>query len=365
MLPLILRKPKHLNQSSFFLTGKTKFNGLRKRFFDALKIAVFLGIGIFFIWLFLHKLSPDERNEIYTSFISANFWWILLSVFLGILSHISRAIRWKLLLIPLGYNPGVRNTFFAVMTGYLTNLAVPRLGEISRCSVMAKYEKIPFQKSFGTVITERGIDMMSLVLAFVLYFIIQSNKWGLFKETILYQKTIKHYHQLENPGIWYWSVFILFVLIAFIFYKQRRRISHTSFYIKIREVVLGFFEGLKSLAQIRKPFWFIFHTVFIWLMYFLMTYIVLFSLRETAHLGLDAGFAVLVFGSVGIIVVQGGIGIYPFIVAEILTLFAIPATAGYAMGWLLWSGQTVTIILVGILSLTLLPMLNHKRHELS
>ncbi|MFU8843822.1 MAG: lysylphosphatidylglycerol synthase transmembrane domain-containing protein [Bacteroidales bacterium] len=338
---------------------------MKKRFFDALKIALFLSIGVFFIWLFLHKLSPEEKHEIYTSFLSANFWWILLSVVLGILSHISRAVRWKLLLMPLGYIPGIRNTFFAVMTGYITNLAVPRLGEISRCSVMAKYEKIPFQKSFGTVVTERGIDLMSLILAFVLNFFIQFSKWGVFQETILYQKTIGNYNQIENPGLWYWSVFIFVVCFAYICYRQRHRIAHTRFYIRIREIVLGFFEGLKTLAQIREPFWFIFHTVFIWVMYFLMTYIVFFSLLETSHLGLDAGFAVLVFGSIGIIVVQGGIGIYPFIVAEILTLFAIPVTTGYAMGWLLWSGQTVTIILVGILSLTLLPMLNRNRHELS
>lgn len=338
---------------------------MKKRFFDALKISIFLGIGIFFIWLFIHKLTPEEKSEIYTSFLSANFWWIFLSVILGILSHISRAVRWKILLMPLGYNPGIRNTFLAVMTGYIANLAVPRLGEVSRCGVLAKYEKIPFHKSFGTVVTERGIDLISLILAFVLNFFIHFNKLGLFKETILYRRSVTNFSQIEQPLVLYWVLGVVVLMITIFLYIGRQRIAHTRFYRKVREIILGFFEGLKTLARIHQPFWFIFHTVFIWLMYFLMTYIVLFSLDETAHLGLDAGFAVLVFGSIGIVVVQGGIGIYPWIVAEILTLFMIPQTTGYAMGWLLWSGQTVTIIVVGILSLTLLPILNRNKDELS
>jgi glycosyltransferase 2 family protein len=338
---------------------------LKKRFFDALKIIIFLGIGIFFIWLFLHKLTPEEKSEIYASFLSANFWWILLSVFLGILSHMSRAVRWKILLIPLGYNPGIRNTFLAVMTGYIANLAVPRLGEVSRCGVLAKYEKIPFQKSFGTVVTERGIDLISLVLAFVLNFLIHFNKLGSFKETILYKRAVTNFGQIEQPLVLYWVSAVVVLGITIFLYMSRKRIAHTRFYIKGREILHGFFEGLKTLTKIQQTFWFIFHTIFIWLMYFLMTYIVLFSLTETAHLGLDAGFAILVFGSIGIVVVQGGIGIYPWIVAEILTLFMIPQTTGYAMGWLLWSGQTATIILVGILSLILLPLLNRNKHGLS
>jgi glycosyltransferase 2 family protein len=337
---------------------------LKKKFFDALKIIFFLGLGIFFIWLFLHRLTHDEKHEIYYSFLSANFWWILLSVVLGILSHISRAVRWKLLLTPLGFNPGLRNTFFAVMTGYFANLALPRLGEVSRCGVLAKYEKIPFQKSFGTVVTERGIDIISLFLAFVVNFVIQIKKWGIFKETILYRGTASRYNQFENSGIYYWLIFGSLIVLALLLFKQRHRIAHTRFYRKIREIILGFIEGLKTLTKLKNPFWFIFHTIFIWLMYFFMTYIVFFSLEETSQLGLDAGIAVLVFGSIGIIVVQGGIGIYPFIIAEILTLFMIPQTTGYALGWLLWSGQTVTIILVGILSLILLPLLNRNTNEL-
>ncbi len=123
------------------------------------------------------------------------------------------------------------------------------------------------------------------------------------------------------------------------------------------------FEGIKSLVKIKKPLWFIFHTVFIWVAYLFMSWLVFFSIPETQNLGLDVGLAVLVFGSIGIIVIQGGIGIYPWIVAEILVIFSIPETKGYTMGWLLWTGQTLMIIVAGIISMILLPLINNKKHE--
>jgi hypothetical protein len=129
--------------------------------------------------------------------------------------------------------------------------------------------------------------------------------------------------------------------------------------------VLGFFEGLKSLFKIKRPFWFVFHSVFIWVAYLFMTWVVFFSLPETSHLGLDVGLAVLVFGALGIVIIQGGIGIYPWIVAQILALFFIAGTKGYAMGWILWTGQTIMIILSGIISMVILPLVNNTKNEQS
>ena len=264
---------------------------------------------------------------------------------------------------PMGYKPRVKNAFFAVMIGYFANLALPRLGEITRCGILSKYEKIPFQKSFGTVVIERGLDLISLALAFLINFFIHLDKLNLFKGTTIYKNAAAKYDQIENPGYIYIfsGLFVLAVLV--ILFKLRHKISHTKFYIKIKEIVSGFFEGIKSLIKIKRPFWFIFHSVFIWLMYLLMTWLVFFSLPETSNLGLDVGLSVLVFGSIGIIVVQGGIGIYPWIVAEILALFYIPATKGYAMGWLLWTGQTIMIIIAGLLSMILLPVINNKKDD--
>lgn len=313
----------------------------------------------------MHNLSAEEKKEIYSSFLSANYWWLALSIILGLISHLARAIRWNILIEPLGYKPKLQNTFFAVMIGYLANLALPRLGEVSRCGILTRYEKIPLQKGFGTVITERAIDLISLGLAFLINILIHIDKFKLFRETAVIQKIIEKYNQLENPGIVYWVFFGIVAILFFILFKARRKIEHTKFYQKIKEIILGFWEGIKSLTKIKKPFWFIFHSIFIWFMYLMMTWVVFNSIDETRGMGLSIGLAVLVFGSIGIVVVQGGIGIYPWIVAEILALFFVPEVKGYALGWLLWIGQTLTILIVGILSLTLLPVLNRHNNELS
>ena len=138
-----------------------------------------------------------------------------------------------------------------------------------------------------------------------------------------------------------------------------------SIYIRVKNIILGFFEGMKSLFKIKKVFWFFFHSIFIWVAYLFMAWVVFFSLPETNHLGLDVGLAVLVFGSIGIVIIQGGIGIYPWIVAQILALFNISEIKGYTMGWLLWTGQTVMIIISGVISMVILPIINNKSNAKS
>ena len=324
-----------------------------------------MGLGIFLIWLFLHNLTPEERNEILNSFAGANFWWIVASIILALLSHVSRTIRWMMLLETMGYEPRFKNSFLAVMIGYFANLALPRLGEVTRCGILTKYEKIPLQKSFGTVVTERAVDLLSLFIAFLITFFLHLDKLSLFKKTKIYNNAVEKYEGIENPGWFYGISFLVLVVIIFILYFISKKISHTDFYQKVKKIIHGFYEGIKSLGKIKSPFWFIFHSVFIWLMYLGMAWLVFFSLPETSHLGIDVALAVLVFGSIGIIIIQGGIGIYPWIVAEILALFAIPQTIGYAMGWLLWTGQTVMVILAGIISLILLPVFNRNKYEKS
>lgn len=333
---------------------------MKKTFLNVLKVSFFLGLGIFFIWLFLHNLTSEQKKEIYDSFISANFLWIFISFVFALLSHISRTVRWKILLEPMGYKPSHKNVFFAIMVGYFANLALPRLGEITRCGILTKYEKIPLQKSFGTVVTERGLDLIMLILIFFVAVFIHLNKFKIFKESALYNNIVENYNKIENPNLIFYSLLIICLVSIFILFKCRHRISHLKIYIRIKVIFFDFLEGIKSLVFIKKPFWFVFHTLFIWFMYLCMTWITLFSLQETSHLSLGDSLAVLVFGSIAIVIIQGGIGIYPWIVAEILALFAISSTTGYAMGWLLWTGQTIMIVLAGLASLILLPILNNK-----
>jgi len=337
---------------------------LKSKLVAVARFTLFFGIGVLFIWLFLRNLSADQKTEILKSFGRANYWWIGFAIILGVFAHYLRAVRWKMLIVPLGYDPGKRNTFFAVMVGYLANLALPRLGEVTRCTILTKYEKVPFTKSFGTVITERAIDLITFVLLFLLNLALQFGKLSEYIELKIYRPIEAKLHLSTNLS---GSISLLLlggiVFFALLFLIFRKQILRNRLYLKIKALVLGFVEGMKSLLKVDKIWLFVLYSLLIWLLYLLMAYFVFFSFPETAHLGIDAGLATLVFGTIGIMLVQGGIGIYPAIVAETLFLYSVEATKGYALGWLIWSSQTITIILLGVLSLIVLPIITKNTKD--
>lgn len=328
------------------------------------RFTLFFGIGIFFIWLFLRNLSPEQKTEILSSFGKANYWWIGFAIVLGVLSHYFRTLRWKMLIEPLGYRPGTMNTFFAVMIGYIANLALPRLGEVSRCTVLTRYENVPFNKSFGTVITERALDLLMFVFLFFLNLTLQFGKLSVYINEKIYVPLQQKFHLGMNlSGSFSILIISLLAVFGLLFLIFRKRIVNHSFYIKIKGLFTGFLEGIKSLTKIKRIWLFVFYSLAIWVLYLLMAYFVFFSFPESSHLGIDAGLATLVFGTIGIMLVQGGIGIYPAIVAETLFLYSVESTKGYALGWLIWSSQTLTVIILGSLSLILLPILAKKKNN--
>jgi uncharacterized protein (TIRG00374 family) len=328
-----------------------------------IRFTVFLGIGIFFIWIFLRNLSAEQKQEIILSMGNANYWWIALAIPLGILSHYIRAIRWKMLIETMDYKPKNSNMFYAVMIGYFANLALPRLGEVSRCTVLAKYENVPFQKSFGTVITERVLDMMVFMLLFFLNLALQAERLSGYIDENIYKPLQSKLHLSYNLSGAFTILMVAFaVVFGILFFIFRKKITTNKLYIKIITMAKGFVEGMKSLLKVRNLWLFFLYTASIWALYLLMAYVVFFSIPGSSGLGLDAGLAVLVFGSIGIMVVQGGIGIYPAIVAETLVLYGVASVQGYALGWLIWTSQNLTIVLVGIISLILLPIVNNRKN---
>lgn len=330
---------------------------------NAIRFSVFLGIGIFFIWIFLRNLTPEQKNEIIRSVNDANYFWVILAIPLGILSHFVRALRWKMLIETMGYKPGNTNMFFAMIIGYFANLALPRLGEVSRCTILSKYENVPFNKSFGTVITERAFDLVVFVALFFINLALQADRLSGYINERIYKPLQEKLHlSFDLSGAVPWIIVGITAFAAIVFFIFRKRIRTNKLYIKLREMALGFVEGMKSLLVVKNKWLFIFYTLSIWGLYLLMAYIVFFSIPGSSGLGLDAGFAVLVFGSVGFMVVQGGIGIYPAIVAETLVLYGVASIEGYALGWLIWTSQNLTIVLVGIISLLLLPILNNRKN---
>ena len=319
-----------------------------------IKFVIFLGLGIFIIWLSLRGLTPAERDQIIHSFRIANYNWVILTIAMGIFSHVLRALRWKLLLEPMNYHPSLKNTFFAVMVGYFANMAFPRLGEVTRCGILSRYEKIPFNKSFGTVITERTIDMFLFIALFFLMIFSQAGTIGNYMNRYIYPQMAE---KLQNPifsKLVIASGVALFILLLLLIYLFRKKIAASKMAQKVLTMAHGFWEGLKSLSLIRKPGLFVFYSLAIWTMYFFMIYVCFFCFPDTSSLSPGAGLSSLVLGSVGIMVTPGGIGLYPAIIQETLSLYGIVRTTGLALGWISWTAQTGMILFVGGLSLILL-----------
>lgn len=336
-----------------------KNKSLKKKITIFFKIIFFLSIGLLFIWLFLKDLTPEQKNEIIISIKSADYRWLILAIIFGFSSHVFRTLRWMIMMEPLGYKPKFLNVFFSVFIGYFANLALPRLGEFSRCGVLTKYEKIPFQKSFGTVITERALDMLVFMILFIVNFALQFKRLNVYVHDKIYLKLSDKFLSIFNPQLIWAGLILIILVLAFIIYRNKSK--NTKLYEKIKLFVVGLWDGIKSLTKIKKTGLFIFYTLMIWALYLLMTIICFYCLPETADLGINAGFAVLIFGSIGIIVVQGGIGVYPAIVAETLYLYSITSTTAYALGWILWLNQTIMIIFAGIISLILVSIYNKKK----
>jgi len=340
---------------------QTDVKPFKAGFLTILKFVVFLGLGVFITWLSLKDLTDEERHEIVKAFRTANYNWVILGIALGILSHILRALRWMMFMEPMGYDVRFKNSFYAVMIGYLANLAFPRLGEVTRCGILAKYEKIPFNRSLGTVITERAIDMLIFFLLFVLMIVTQIETISEFMYETIYPKLVEKFGSLHYSRILWLSVlslFILFILLTWIF---RHKLLRFKLFQKAKSLVIGFWEGLKSLTLIKRPWLFVIYSLSIWALYFLMLYVCFFCFPATSDLSLGAGLSALVLGSIGIMITPGGIGLYPALIQETLKLYGIALVTGLALGWIVWATQTLMILALGGGSLLMLSF--NKTHH--
>jgi uncharacterized protein (TIRG00374 family) len=331
---------------------------LKKKLLTALKVLVFLSLGLFLVWFALRGINDEQREAAKAAFRDANYSWVILSILLGILSHISRAMRWKLMLETLGYNPKLSNTFFAVLIGYMANYApIPRLGEASRCGILTQYEKIPFTESFGSVIAERLIDVLCLLVVFVITFLVQFNTINdLAHQYVINPMTTKFAFIGLHPVLT--VVAILACIAAFVLFLKMRNKAGTGLVSKVLGILSGFLEGLKTVKNIKNPVQFIGHTVFIWLMYYVSMHVCFYALAETSHLGFKEGICVFALGTLGVVFTPGGLGAYHVIVQKALMLFAISAPIAFAFPWIVWSASFFLIIVLGLTSFILLPLLN-------
>lgn len=320
----------------------------KKRKFKVLKTILPLALGIFFIYYSLHNFSVYERQELLKNILNINPLWVILSVLGGLLSHLSRAYRWRILLRPLGYHIPVSTAFMAIMGGYLANLGIPRSGEVLRGALVATYEKASFDKVFGTIITERAIDVIIVLLILSITLLLHATELFTF---------LDEYH--INPWITLVGILMLiFIGIGFLILVKRSRLS---IFEKIRSFVSGILQGVKSVFKIENKAAFIFHTFFIWIMYILTFYVLKFAFLDMEGLNFSALLVAFMAGSFSVSITNGGIGIYPIAVGGALALFGLQREIGEAFGWVDWGTQTLLSILLGGISLVVLPFLSKKR----
>ncbi|NLP57249.1 lysylphosphatidylglycerol synthase transmembrane domain-containing protein [Lutibacter sp. B1] len=316
---------------------------LKKISFITLPIA----LGVFLIWYSFSRLTPSDIQSIKESFKTANYWWVAVSLLFGILSHLSRAYRWQFLLEPLGYKPKYVNSIMAVLIAYLLNLFIPRSGEIARAASIKKYEKIPFEKAIGTIVAERVTDVIMLLFTIGIAFFFQTELIGSYifnneKESSIYSKIF---------------FFVVLPILGFFIYRFFKN-SQNTFVKKIISFVNGLISGVKSILTMKKKWKYIFHTIFIWVMYVLMFYVVTFALPETTNLPFAAIIVGFVVGSLSMALTNGGLGTYPIFVASALILYSVEDNPARAFGWIMWTAQTLMIIIFGSLSFFLIPIYN-------
>ncbi len=299
---------------------------------------------VFSLVLLWFAFKGIDWEQLQAQFARADYRWIVLMAIFGLLSHASRSHRWQLLLAPLGYRTHFGNAFHTVMSAYFVNLIFPRAGEVSRCGLMQKLDGVPMSVGFGTVVIERLIDLMMLALLIGVLLIVEFEKlsgtlWQIFSSKI------------PTSGSLLWLLGIVIVVLGLLLLVWRRfkaQLLASKFFQKLLAFGRNFWQGILSIRSVRNKPLFIFHTLFIWLMYYCMSYILFFSFPETAQLDLWFGVIVLILGGLGMAApVQGGIGTYHLLVGGAFTLRGMSQEEGILMATYMHTAQTMLIIFGG------------------
>ena len=311
---------------------------------NAFKIIIPLVLGVVLVWYSLSRISIQQLLEY---FKEADYTWVVLGVFCGLLSHASRAYRWLFMVEPLGYKAKFANSFMAVFSAYLVNFTIPRAGEVARATILKNYEQVPFDKGFGTIIAERIADTIVLLIIIVI---------TLFLE---YEFISQYLLEKFNLSTLVLGGVALLFLAALVFYLIKN--SESKIALKIKNFVIGLFEGVTSIFKMKKKWQFIFHTLFIWSMYILMFYVTSFSVEQLHEISFATILIGFIFASFSIAATNGGIGSFPEAVVLAFLLFNLPEDPSRAFGWIMWTSQTLMILVFGGLSFVFLPIYNKNR----
>ncbi len=325
-------------------------------FFSVLKYTVSLVVAGGLFW-FLYR--DQDMGKMIDNFSSIDYKWILLSMVLMLISHLSRAWRWSIMLRPLGYEVGIWKPFVAILVGYLANLVVPRMGEVSRCAVLKRTNDIPMNLSFGAVITERIVDVLMLLTITIMTVLLEFDKIGDFLINTFSSNTQSYTQKL----IFLFGIFVLGVVAVVLLFLFKEKLAQFAIYHKIRGFVVGLKDGVLSVLQLKgNDRWiFVFNTVAIWVLYYFTSYVLFFCLPETSNLGMMCGLSILVMTAISIAApVQGGTGIYHIFVAATLLAYGVNQDLGKYFALVMHSSQMLMIIFAGLIALVVLFFISPK-----
>lgn len=304
-------------------------------------------LGVFLIIYYYNKFTEEQLQEIYGHIKSADYTYIAISLLIAMTGYISRAWRWRYTLRHIGYEAPFITSLFAIGTSYLLNLTIPRSGEVSRAIVLKNYSGVPFDKGFGTIISERIIDLILMAICVSGAMLLQFD-------------TLKSYISQQIPLkslLFYGTIAGILFISAILFFIY----SKLPLVQKIKIKVSGLIEGALSVFKMPNKWPFLLHSIYIWVSYVAMFYVTIYALPETAQMSFEAVSTAFVIGSLVIAFSNGGFGTYPFAISAILQLYNIPEASGTAFGWIVWTSQIAFIILLGGLSFLLLPLTHKKK----
>ncbi|ASB48946.1 lysylphosphatidylglycerol synthase transmembrane domain-containing protein [Alkalitalea saponilacus] len=321
--------------------------------YKALQFVFFLLLGLGILWWLYKDQDPEELMNALQK--EVNYFWIAAMIFIAFLSNLSRTIRWQMLVAPVDRRPGFINTFLALMIGYIANLAIPRMGELSRCAVLSRYENISFSRLVGTVVTERILDLIMLIISFSLVLVLE---FGLLRRMLAGMIDISAFKRYFLTPAPYIFIFLLFMSFWFF----RKKIKASGLFFRIQTLWEKFREGLLSFRKVIHKPWFIIHTLLIFFFYFLMMYISFQAFPATQHLSLLAGLTVFVFGTLGMVApVQGGIGPWHFMVITALVGYHVPTSQAAVFALVTHGAFNLMVVVCGLISLLVLPLINPKK----
>lgn len=333
---------------------------MKKTLLQIFKVAGFLALGILLLYFAFRGIA---LGELVNTIRGAKFGWIGLSLVFATLSFLSRARRWMLLIEPLGFRPAYWNTYHALMVGYLSNYALPRLGEVTRCVMLGKREKIPVDSLIGTVIIERVIDLAMLLLIMLFLLVKWVDKFGTFFGEQVFDPLKQRMNAALGGMLFFWILVIgTLAILAILLYIFRKRLSKFGFVKKIGQFIRGILDGLKTIYRMKRKWEFILHSFVIWFLYIMMTWVVVFSLKETSSLTFVDGIFLLVIGGLGMSApVTAGFGAFHWIVSRgLVHVFGLTLEQGGAYAILAHESNSLLTILLGALSYLLLIIARKK-----